>query len=466
MNFNRLRSALLAMAILLQITAALAQPKLVTLNNLSDEFEALSEKISPAIVQILATGYAPNITRSAGVLVKQRSSGSGVVLDPAGYIITNAHVVDGAKRLQVICPLPDKNGKDGSILKTRGKIVGAQLVGIDRETDLAVIRVLTSNLPWLRLGDSDQVKQGQIVMAFGSPLGLENTVTMGVVSAVARQLRSEDPMIYIQTDAPINPGNSGGPLVSMSGEVIGINTLIFSQSGGSEGIGFAAPSNIVKAIYEQLKTHGRVHRGEIGAVVQTITPVLADGLSLPDIGSVIVADVKPHSAADKGGLRVGDIILKLDSKVMENGRQFYVNLYRKTVEESVIIEIHRGEVNKMLKIEITERPDDPERFSDLVSPERNLIPQLGILALDVTETTQKMLPRLRIDSGAIVANRPNLFYDSDAFQPGDVIHAVNNQAVTSVDDFRTIVNSLKIYDSVVAQVERRGQLMYVSFEME
>lgn len=464
MNFNRLGFALLVTALLLQISVALAQPKLVTLNNLSDEFEALSTKISPAIVQILATGYAPNINRSAGVLVKQRSSGSGVVLDPAGYIVTNAHVVDGAKRLQVVCSLPDE--KDGSILKSRGKIVGAQLVGIDRETDLAVIRVQASGLQSLKLGDSDHVKQGQIVMAFGSPLGLENTVTMGVVSAVARQLRSEDPMIYIQTDAPINPGNSGGPLVSMDGKVIGINTLIFSQSGGSEGIGFAAPSNIVKAIYEQLKTHGRVHRGEIGAVVQTITPVLADGLKLPDVGSVIVADVKPHGAADKAGLRVGDIILKLDDKVMENGRQFYVNLYRKTVEQAVILEIHRGEVTKILKIEITSRPDDPERFSDLVSPERNLISQLGILALDVTEITKKMLPRLRIDSGAIVANNANLFYDSDAFQPGDVIHAVNNQAVTSVDDFRAIVDSLKIYDSVVAQVERRGQLLYVSFEME
>ncbi len=466
MNFNKFRTALPATAILLQITVALAQPSLRTLNKLSGEFEALSVKISPAIVQILSTGYAPNINQSAGVLVKQRSSGSGVVLDPDGYIVTNAHVVDGAKRLQVVLSVPDANASDSSILKMRGKIVGAQLVGIDRETDLAVIKVQASRLPSLHLGDSDHVKQGQIVMAFGSPLGLENTVTMGVVSSVARQLRSEDPMIYIQTDAPINPGNSGGPLVSMGGEVVGINTLIFSQSGGSEGIGFAAPSNIVKAIYEQLKVNGRVHRGEIGAVVQTITPVMAHGLSLPDVGSVIVADVKPYSAADKAGLQIGDIILKLDYKVMENGRQFYVNLYRKTVEEAVIIEIQRGGVNKMLKVEISERPDDPERFSDLVSPEKNLIPQLGILALDVNETTQKMLPRLRIDSGVIVANYANLFYDSEAFQPGDVIHAVNNQAVASVDDLRTIVNSLKIYDSVVAQVERFGQLLYVSFEME
>jgi len=184
-------------------------------------------------------------------------------------------------------------------------------------------------------------------------------------------------MIYIQTDAPINPGNSGGPLVDMHGNVIGINTLIFSQSGGSEGIGFAAPSNIVKNVYNQIRSTGRVRRGEIGVFVQTITPLLATGLDLPRVGRVVIADVEPYSPAATAGLRIGDIILSLDRKAMENGRQFDVNLYSRSVGDHVILEIQRGEIDKIIKVEIRERPNDPGRFSDMVSPERNLIPKLG-----------------------------------------------------------------------------------------
>lgn len=439
---------------------------MATLAKLSDEFEAVVQAVSPAIVQILATGYAPSInSATATVLSKQRSTGSGVILDPNGLIITNAHVVESAKRIQVALALSGKHEGE-SILKPRGKIVGAQLVGIDRETDLAVLKIFEKNLPYLTLGNSDSVRKGQIVLAFGSPLGLENSVTMGVVSSVARQLQAENPMIYIQTDAPINPGSSGGPLVNTDGEVVGINTLIFSQSGGNEGIGFAAPSNIVRTIYNQIRITGRVRRGVIGVHVQTITPLLAEGLELPNAGNVLVANVVPHSPADKAGLRVGDIILKLDGKPMENGRQFDINLYRKTIEDNVLLEIQRGEVNKVVKVAIMERPDDPQRFSDLVSPERNLIPKLDILVLDLDDTIRRMLPRLRIDSGVVVANQPNLFYEGEEFRPGDLIHAVNNESVTSIADLKAIVNGLRPFDAVVAQVERAGEFRYVAFEME
>ncbi len=234
-------------------SSLLAQAKqtkaMITLGKLSAEFEGLSKSVSPAIVQILATGYVPGMNQ-VSALTKQRSTGSGVLLDANGFIVTNAHVVEGARRVQVALNVDaSQNGRKGSILKPRGDIVGAQIVGIDRETDLAVLKVNKTNLPFMKLGDSDTVEKGQLVLAFGSPLGLENSVTMGVVSSIARQLRPEDRMIYIQTDAPINPGNSGGPLVDTHGNVIGINTLIFSQSGGSEGIGFAAPSNIVQNVY-------------------------------------------------------------------------------------------------------------------------------------------------------------------------------------------------------------------------
>lgn len=439
---------------------------MITLGRLSDEFKGLSKSVSPAIVQILATGYAPGINQ-INALTKQRSTGSGVVLDANGYIVTNAHVVEGARRVQVALAGKEmQKGEKGSILKPRGEIVGAQIVGIDRETDLAVLKIDKTNLSFLELGNSDEVQKGQLVLAFGSPLGLENSVTMGVVSSIARQLRQEDPMIYIQTDAPINPGNSGGPLVDTRGRVVGINTLIFSQSGGSEGIGFAAPSNIVKNVYKQIRSTGRVRRGEIGVHVQTITPLLAAGLNLQRIGRVLVSDVEPYSPAAKAGLKVGDIILTLDNKTMQNGRQFDVNLYSRSVGEHVILEIQRGEIDKIVKVEIRERPNDPARFSDMVSPERNLIPKLGILALDLDETISRMLLPLRIKTGVVVANRTNLSYEQDELLPGDVIHTLNDQKIKSLDDLKTAVDGLAVFDAVVIQVERQGQLRYVAFEME
>jgi len=442
------------------------QRSMITLSKLSAEFEGLSKSVSPAIVQILATGYVPGVNQ-VNVLTKQRSSGSGVVLDANGFIVTNAHVVEGARRVQVALNLDKmQNGRRGSILKPRGEIVGAQIVGIDRETDLAVLKVDKSNLPFLKLGDSDTVEKGQLVLAFGSPMGLENSVTMGVVSSIARQLRPEDRMIYIQTDAPINPGNSGGPLVDTNGNVIGINTLIFSQSGGSEGIGFAAPSNIVKNVFNQIRSTGRVRRGEIGVSAQTITPLLATGLDLPRVGRVVIADVEPYSPAATAGLRIGDIILSLDRKPMENGRQFDVNLYSRSVGDHVILEIQRGVIDKIIKVEIRERPNDVGRFSDMVSPERNLIPKLGILALDLDETISRMLPPLRVKTGVVVANRANLLYEQDELLPGDVIHFINNQEINSLEDLKAFVDNLAAFDAVVVQVERRGQFKYISFEME
>src|SRR5207237_7823807 len=242
------------------------------------------------------------------------------------------HVVWNATRMDVELPFAATGGAQGrSIIKRRGRLVAANIVGIDHETDLAVIKVDAAGLPTVPLGDSDALRPGQIVMAFGSPLGFESTVTMGVVSAVARQLEPEDAMIYIQTDAPIKPGNSGGALVDADGRLVGINTLIYSQSGGSEGIGFAAPSNIVKNVFTQIRRNGRVRRGEVGVSPQTITPVLAEALALSEEGGVILADVDPKGAAAKAGLQAGDIVLALDGKPMENGRQFRVNLYTRPI---------------------------------------------------------------------------------------------------------------------------------------
>ncbi len=464
---------ILGYSLLLQIAAtspAATAGQVANLAELSQSLEALSERISPAVVEIRVTAYGPvgeNAT-TANLLARRRNSGSGVILDPDGYIVTNAHVVRNARRVQVLLAAPTgEKKKRRSILKPKGKLLGAQIVGVDAETDLAVLKIQEKQLPYLTLGDSDTLRQGQIVLAFGSPLGLENSVTMGVVSAVARQIQDEDRMIYIQTDASINPGNSGGPLVAATGEIVGINTLIFSQSGGNEGLGFAAPSNIVRNIYRQIRQSGRVRRGELGAVAQTITPLMAEGLGLAQYWGVLLGDVVPGRPAANAGLRIGDIVKSLDGKVMENGRQFDVNLYRRSVGERVRLEILRGKEEMQFEVPVAERIDDSIRFAAFVTPERNLVPELGILGLDLDNTTRALLPVLRKESGVIVAAlSAQSPADEGIFRPGDVIHAVNRKSISSLEELRSWLNRQSPYTAIVVQIERLGQFLYVAFELE
>jgi serine protease Do len=432
------------------------------LADLSRDLQLLAERVRPALVQVLTTGYSPG---GEALLERERGGGSGVVLDPAGYVLTNAHVVHGARRVRVVLGADREPG--GSILPAAGRTLGAQVVGLDRETDLAVLKVEAADLPSLGFGDSDDLRQGQLVMAFGSPFGLDDTVTVGVVSAVARQLRPEDPMIYVQTDAPINPGSSGGPLVDTSGRVVGINTLIYSRSGGHEGIGFAAPSNIARNVFEQIRRTGRVRRGEIGARTQTLTPTLASGLGLSRDRGVIVSDVLPGGPAAAAGLQTGDVVLSLDGKTMENARQLQVNLYPRPVGSAVVLGVLRGERRLDLRVEVLERPEDPDRFAQLVSPQRNLVARLGVLALDLDETVARLLPPLRAQAGAVVAAAsPEGPVWPDPLQPGDVIYTVNGRSVLGVDALRAALEPLAPGAAVVLQVERGGQLRFVALELE
>ena len=207
-------------------------------------------------------------------------------------------------------------------------------------------------LPALPFGDSDELRAGQMVLAFGSPLGLQNSVSLGIVSAVARQLEAESPMVYIQTDASINLGNSGGPLVDARGRLVGVNTLILSGAPSTAGPGFAAPSNIVRAVFDQIKRTGRVRRGEIGVRAQTVTPTLAAGLGLKRDQGAVLADVAPGGPGDRAGLSVGDLVLTLDGKPIENGRQLHVNLYRREVGDVVRLEVLRGDTPTTVTVSV------------------------------------------------------------------------------------------------------------------
>jgi serine protease Do len=442
----------------------------VSLHELSVSLERLTARVRPAVVQVFTTGLAPISEESEGtstsLFTTQRATGSGIIMSPDGLVLTNAHVVRGGRRIQVrFAATSDDTGSLHSIVKPAGKTVEAKVVGVDRESDLAVLKVDASNLPYLRLGDSTSLSQGQLVMAFGNPLGLEGSVSMGVISSVARQIKAEDPMIYIQTDAPINPGNSGGPLIDSEGQVVGINTFILSQSGGSEGLGFAVPSDIAKNVYTQLVKDGHVHRGQIGVYAQTITPLMAEGLKLPQDSGVILGDVDPDGPAADAGLKAGDIVVSLNGKAMENARQFNVNLYSALVKETVTVEFLREGQTRATKVQVVERDDDPMRFADKVDPEKNVIRRLGILAVALTPEITSMVSDLRRPYGVVVALR-STDAAANGLEVGDVIYSVNGAPVKTFEALRSAIDGLNQHQPAVLQIQRDDKLRFVTIEIE
>ena len=441
------------------------------LSQLNRELQGLAARVSPAVVQILVTGYGPlrehDEDRSqTAFIVRQHAVGSGVIVDASGYIMTNAHVVEGAQRIRVALPLPMSDSA-GQVPIGKRRILEAKLIGQHKETDLALLKIDDTDLPTLQLGSRQPPHVGQLVFAIGSPEGLQNSVTMGVVSALARQADASKPLTYIQTDAPINPGNSGGPLVDMNGAVLGINTFILSQGGGSEGLGFAIPARVVDFVYRSLRAHGHVHRVEIGASAQEITPTLADGLHLSQHWGVVVDDVTPDGPAAAAGLQVQDIILTADDRRIETLPSLTAALYLHRLDEVVKLEILRGAEKKTLFVPAIEHRDHMDELLDTVNPENSLIPRLGVIAVDLSPDLRTRLGSLRVSSGVVVVGRAvDLIMPDTGLQAGDIIHQLNTTLVDSVDALRTAVGALKTGDAVVLQVERDSGLMYVSFEME
>jgi serine protease Do len=290
---------------------------------------------------------------------------------------------------------------------------------------------------------------------------------MGVVSAVSRQPDPTKALSYIQTDAPINPGNSGGPLVDMNGSVVGINTFILSTGGGSEGLGFAIPARIVDFVYQSLRKYGHVHRVEIGADAQEISPTMAEGLQLSQHWGVIIADVKPSGPAAAAGLQVQDIVVAADDRSVETLPQLSSALYLHRLDQVMKLEVLRGDQKKTLYIPAIEHRDQMDQLFDTADPEKNLVPRIGILAVDLTPEIRNQFQSLRISSGVIVLGRAaDLIMPDTGLQTGDIIHSLNITPIPDMATLRATLMALKPGDPVVIQVERSDGLTYLSFEME
>jgi serine protease Do len=449
-------------------------PKAPASSNLLRAFdgslETVVSKVSPAVVQIIVSGYGPSEDHghtTTARIVRQHAIGTGIIVDPDGYIMTNAHVVEGAQRIRVILPPPAADSPLELQPVHAGQILEATLLGTHKQSDLALLKIDATHLPTVALRSDVRVHQGELVFAIGNPEGLRNTVTMGVVSSLARQLDEDNPMVYIQTDAALNPGNSGGPLVDIDGNVIGINSLMLSQAGGSEGLGFAIPAAIVDFDYRNLRKSGHVRRVTIGMETQNITPTLAVGLGLARSWGAIISDIDTGGAAEAAGLQLNDIVVAIDGRQILGLPDFISALYLHPADQAMKLDILRGVTPLSFHVSVEVYHENIEDLADVAGLQKRLIQKLNIFVTDLDGKVKPLLNGARSDSGVIVVAQVSGPGAADTgLETGDIIRSIDRTALQTTSQFETLVRRLRSGDSVVLQVERKGKLQYLAFEME
>ena len=358
--------------------------------------------------------------------------GSGFIVSQDGYVLTNAHVVAGE----------EGDGADVALSEVTVTLIDkrefkATVVGIDRRTDVALLKIDASKLPSVRIGRADDARVGEWVVAMGSPFGFDNTVTAGIISAKARRLPDETYVPFIQTDVAINPGNSGGPLFNLAGEVIGINSQIYSRSGGFMGISFAIPIDVAMNIKDQLVTHGRVQRGRLGIAIQGVDKDLAQSFGLPDARGALVASVEPGSAAEKAGLQAGDVVLGVNGKQIGESADLPRVIGEKRPGTRIRMEVWRDGRSRELVATLDELTADTLASTSTPSQVESLNTNLGLSARALTEQEASQL-RLR---GGLVVEGVDGPAARAGMQRGDIVLALNNQPVTSVAEFRSLLKS-------------------------
>ncbi len=384
---------------------------------------------------------------------REQSLGSGVILDPEGYIMTNNHVVAKADEIKVL--LSDRR-------EFKGKIVGT-----DPKTDLAVIKIKASNLPHLPWADSSTLQVGELVLAVGNPFGLNQTVTMGIISAVGRaNVGIADYEDFIQTDAAINPGNSGGALVNVRGELIGINTAIFSRSGGYMGIGFAVPSNMARTVMQSLQTEGKVVRGWLGVTIQEINADLAKQFGLKEARGALVSDVMEGSPAQRAGVQRGDVILKIDGSPVESATQLKNVVAQIPIGKKIEMSVIRDKKEKRLSVTIGEQPKEMAA-AGREDPQQS---KTSLAGLQIHELTEELANRFGLsgnERGVVVTEvDPGSRAEAAGVRRGDVILEINRMSTPSAEAFERVVGDLKAGESVLLLVRRQGRTLFITITPE
>jgi serine protease Do len=433
----------------------------------SRAFSEIVNAVSPAVVNISTTKVIRRDTRSLfeepffdlfnpfhdyGVPKKwkEQSLGSGVIVSSGGYIITNNHVVEKGDEIKVT--LFDKR-------TFKGKIVGS-----DPKTDIAIVRIDARDLPTLTWGDSEKLQVGEFVLAIGNPYSLSHTVTMGIISAVGRaNVGIADYEDFIQTDAAINPGNSGGPLVNIKGELIGINTAIFSRTGGYQGIGFAVPSNMVRLVMDQLVQKGKVTRGWIGVTIQELTPELAQKFGLKKSNGALVSDVVKDSPAAKAGIMRGDVIIEFNGKEIKDVSNLRNMVAQSKIDGEISMRIFRSGKEYTVKVFIIELPREvAEVMPSQLPNDANVEVLTGLTVMDLTKEIIRQLGFNKDERGVVVVKvEPGSPADDAEIKKGDIIKEIDKKSINNVEDFNRIASNLKKDDTVLLFLNRSGKKFYV-----
>jgi len=436
------------------------------------DFTELVEKQGPAVVNISTTQsvrnpllpQAPNLQEDDPFYeffrrfipqpgpreFQSQSLGSGFIISQDGYILTNAHVVEAAEEITV--KLNDKR-------EFKAKVIGA-----DRRTDVALIKIDASGLPAVRFGDPGKLRVGEWVLAIGSPFGFENTVTAGIVSAKGRSLPQETYVPFIQTDVAVNPGNSGGPLFNLKGEVVGINSQIYSRTGGFMGLSFAIPIDVANDIAQQLRTGGKVTRGRIGVVIQPLSKELADGFGLPRTQGALVNSVEKGGPADKAGVEAGDVILRFDGKTVASSEDLPRIVGATRPGAKVTMQIWRNKSTRDVQVVVAEMQDDRAARQSRRGgkPPAAMPSQFGLTLSDLSDAQKS---ELKVSGGVLVENVQGAGQRAGV-RRGDVILAINNQDVKSVEQFNQMMSQFDKGRIVALLVRRGANSLYIPFRVD
>lgn len=390
--------------------------------------------------------FAPQVPRDQ----ESQSLGSGFIISSDGYIMTNAHVIDHAEKITV--RLTDK------------REFSARVIGADKRTDVALLKIEAHDLPKVVVGDPDKLKVGEWVVAIGSPFGFDSSVTAGIVSAKGRSLPQENYVPFIQTDVAINPGNSGGPLFNMNGEVVGINSQIYTRSGGSMGLSFAIPIDVAEQVAEQLRTTGKITRGRIGVTIQEMTRELAESFGLTKADGALVSSVEKDGPADKAGIEVSDVIQKFDGKAVVNSVDLPRIVAATRPDSKVVVQLWRKGATKEVSVVVARMPDDGKLTArSLADGVIKLIDRLGVA---VSELTREQLMELQVSGGLLVQDVKGAAARATGLQRGDVLLAIGNMPIRSLKQFEEIIRRVPRERNVALLVRRGDNASYVAIKLD